>query len=217
MSIVSGIVGAIGGNRGADKQADAARDAAGLSAQQFQQTREDLAPFRTSGRNALVALEYETGLRPERPYYTAADGTRSRYRGFEATPGYAFRVQEGQPGVDNALNAMGLGRSGVALKATERFRQGIAADEYENFLARLGGMAGAGQSAAAQTGAFGANAANVQGNALMAAGDARASGYQAVAGGVQNALTGIGQLAGFGLGGGFGTGWKPRATPGGLY
>lgn len=193
MSVVSGIVGAIAGKKGADSQAKAARRASDVSERMFETSREDFAPFREAGTNALAALQFETGLGP-RP---------KSYGGYKATEAYSFRRAEGQRALERSAAARGGLMSGATLKETARFSQGIAAQEYDNYLARLGGIAGVGQSATAATGALGAQSANVQGNALMQAGNARASGYQAIGQGVQQGIQGAGQLYGFGRGQGW--------------
>lgn len=108
------------------------------------------------------------------------------YRGFEATPGYAFRFGEGTKAVERSAAARGALDSGATQKALTRFGQGIAADEYTNYINRLSALAGTGQTATAQTGAFGQASANNQSDALMAGGAARASGYA----GSNNALQG---------------------------
>lgn len=127
---------------------------------------------------------------------------------YEADPGYAFRQQQGQQQIDRQAAARGGLISGAALKATQRFGQDLASQEYgnaynrfqsnqSNQFNRLASLAGVGQTANnalqqagtqfanAMTGISQANAAN-QGNAMLAAGNARASGYA----GIGNALSG---------------------------
>jgi hypothetical protein len=127
---------------------------------------------------------------------------------FEADPGYAFRQSEGNKMVERSAAARGGLLSGSAIKAGHRFGQDLASQEYQNAynrfqsnqsnqFNRLASLAGVGQTANnalqqaggnyanAVTGISQANAAN-QGNALMAAGNARASGYA----GIGNALSG---------------------------
>ena len=127
---------------------------------------------------------------------------------YEADPGYAFRQQQGQQAIERSAAARGGLLSGAALKGIERFGQGLASEEYgnaynrfqsnqSNQFNRLASLAGVGQTANnalaqagsqfanAMTGISQANAAN-QGNAMLAAGNARASGYA----GIGNALSG---------------------------
>ena len=132
---------------------------------------------------------------------TPVGGTSGiEYQGFQATPGYDFRVSEGQKGVDNRLAQMGLYNSGAALKATERFRQGTAADEYGTYYNRLAGMAGVGQTATNNLASLGSNYANSASNLLVNQGNAAAQGYNnigsAINGGISNGLSIYGALTG---------------------
>ncbi len=159
-------------------------------------------------------------------------------KGFQETPGYEFQVEQGEKGVLNNLAALGMKNSGAALKALTRFRTGVANQEYNNYLNRLSGAAGMGQSQVqSNNAALMAGAGNIgsalmsgaanQGNALQNAGAARASGYVGSANAWNNALGGLASNIGGGLGhlagGGqnSGTNYYPPAPAsygtGGLY
>lgn len=129
---------------------------------------------------------------------------------FTADPGYAFRQAEGQKAIDRQAAARGGLISGGALKATQRFGQELASQEYgnaygrfmnnqEQLFNRLSGLAGTGQVANDSLGQAGRNYANavsnissnnatMQGNALLAGASARSSGYQGVANAFSNAV-----------------------------
>ena len=143
------------------------------------------------------------------------------YQGFQATPGYDFRVSQGQKGVDNKLAQMGLTNSGAAIKATERFRQGTAADEYGTFYNRLAAMAGTGQTATNQISSLGANYANSASNLLMNAGNAAAQGYNnigsAINGGISNGLSIYGAFGGGSGGSTYGSAMPQPYQAGGIY
>lgn len=137
---------------------------------------------------------------------------------FEADPGYQFRQDEGMKALERSAAARGLLQSGSTLKGIQRFSQGLASQEYTNAFNRynvnranqlnpLQSLMGAGQSATNTL----TNAAGVQGtneaNALMAAGQARASGYIGASNALSGALSGIGNnLAMYGIFGGGMTG-----------
>ncbi len=106
-----------------------------------------------------------------------ADATAPDYSTFFKAPGYQFQLEEGQKSLERGAAARGGLLSGAALKASQRYGQGLASQSYENYMNRLSGMAGMGQSSAAQTGQFGAGAAQGIGAAQEAAGAARGSGY----------------------------------------
>ena len=286
-AVASAGAGIISSNKAAKAQESAANRAAETEEQQFLLAREDNAPWRAAGTNALAAMQFELGLgaRPYfgpggsigedgdivQPRYADANGNapvygqkpepvagpapgsvqariaeleqitrrnpfltedtgeeqrrnelselsalRSRaaqqpqqnalteaakqaptgtpgqaYQGFQASPGYGFRVAEGQKGVNNRMAAMGLSNSGSLLKATERFRQGIAADEYGTHYNRLAALSGAGQTATQNTAALGANYANAAGNAFMNAGNARAQGAINTGNAISSGINGL--------------------------
>lgn len=102
---------------------------------QFDLTRSDTAPYRQAGARTLGYLG--SLLIPGK------DGTGSGFMPtefqpgeFEADPGYQFRVDQGEQGQQNYLAANGMRLSGAALKAMDRFRQGLASDEYGKFYSR---------------------------------------------------------------------------------
>jgi hypothetical protein len=181
----SALLGANASKSAASTQAAAADRAAELQNQQFQQTREDLAPYRTAGVNALGKLQ---GM---------ADYTMFGPEQFSKDPGYGFRLAEGQKALDRQAAARGGLISGGALKAAQRYGQDMGSQEYSNAFnryqieraAKLGpyqSLAGVGQTTANQLGQFGAaNAANV-GNLMTGGAAANAAGQV----GMANAVTG---------------------------
>ena len=145
-SLVSGILGDRASRR-AERASNAATDRQiNELRRQFDLTRADTAPYREAGRNALRQMMVQLGLE---------DGDST----FTTTPGYEFRVKQGQRGVDNYLARQGMRLSGPAIKAVERFRQGTAADEYGNYFARLGNVAGFGPAGVRTAAASGARTA----------------------------------------------------------
>jgi hypothetical protein len=116
---------------------------------------------------------------------------------FEADPGYAFRLAEGQKALDRQAASRGGLISGGALRAATRYGQEMGSQEFTNAYNRyqtnranqlnpLQSMAGQGQTTAAQLGQAGQNYATGAGEALTSGAAARASGYV----GAANALTG---------------------------
>jgi len=114
------------------------------------------------------------------------------YGGFTATPGYEFRVNQGTDAVNALAGARGGLNSGRTMQDLTKFGQGIASEEYGNYLGRLSGLTNMGTSAAANTANAGANFASGGSNALMAGGQAQADGYingaNSIMGGFNNAL-----------------------------
>lgn len=215
----SAVVGGVMANKASKTQAAATGDAsaAQLQAQRetnemqwdmYEQNRKDQEPWRKAGEVALGQLG--TGLK--------AGGEFNRnftLKDFQADPGYAFRQSEGQKAIDNSAAARGSSLSGATLKALTRYGQDTASAEYQNSYSRwnndtsnrfnrIAGVAGVGQQAVNQIGAYGQQTASnvAQGNMNTAnnvasntiqAGNARASGYvgtaNAINGGINNYLT----------------------------
>jgi hypothetical protein len=206
-AIGSALIGSDAASSAASTQAAAAEKAGDLSLQvaerqiasqekQFAAQAALQEPWRQAGIGALNKLS------------SAVDYTPFGTEQFQADPGYAFRLSEGQKALDRSAAARGGLISGSALKAASRYGQDMGSQEYQNAFnryqaersAKLGplqSLAGVGQTATqalgaagesmtsgsnAALGAYGAQA----GAAMGAAGQARASGYV----GQANALAG---------------------------
>lgn len=174
--VVSSAIGANAAGKAAGAQAGAARDAAQLQYDQFQQTREDQKPWLEAGGRALNKLE------------GAVDYTPFSMKQFQADPGYAFRLSEGQKALDRSAAARGGLISGGALKAATRYGQDMGSQEYTNAFNRyqterasmlqpLQSLAGVGQTTANQLGQAGQTYASNAGNALTGGAAAQAAGY----------------------------------------
>lgn len=118
------------------------------------------------------------GARRDRQQRTATQQTPGApdLSSFFQSPGYQFRRDEGTRGIERTAAARGGAASGNALRALAEFNSGLASDEFGKYFNQLAGIAGIGQTATNQTGAFGADAASQAGRNALIAGDARASG-----------------------------------------
>lgn len=180
-TVAAGYMSSDAAGDAAGAQAGAADAAAQLQHQQYLQSREDLAPWRQTGEQALRSLSSLTGLEGE------AD-----FSAFERSPGYQFRLQQGEQALNRAASARGRLDSGATMQDLMNYGQGMASEEFGNYSNRLAALAGIGQSATSQTANLGASSVANQGNMLMQAGNARASGYE----GQANAINqGFGNLA----------------------
>ena len=175
-TVVGSLIGASASNKAAKTQSAAADRAADLQAQQFERQVELQAPFREAGVRALPELE------------AASRYTPFGMEQFQADPGYAFRLSEGQKALDRQAAARGGLISGGALKAAQRYGQDMGSQEYMNAFNRyqternarlnpLQSLAGVGQTSTNQLGAAGQNYATAAGEAYQGAANARASGY----------------------------------------
>jgi hypothetical protein len=202
----SALVGAWSSSKAAQGQADAAtqaaeaqsaaaRYAADLQQKQYEENVARQQPFYQAGVNALPALVQASNYKP-----FGMDQ-------FNADPGYAFRLSEGQKALDRSAAARGGLISGGALKAAATYGQNMGSQEYQNAFNRyqterqatlsplqaLTGMGGttasnlgaAGQTNATNIGNLGMAGAAATAEGYMGSANARASGYM----GTANALT----------------------------
>jgi hypothetical protein len=122
----------------------------------YQQQRADQEPWRQAGIGALGNMV--TGA-------------------FQADPGYAFRLGEGEKAINRGAAARGGYDSGSTLKALTRYGQDYANNEYGDWWNRQAGLAGVGQTATNALGQLGENTVKQQAGNITGAGNARASGY----------------------------------------
>jgi len=184
----SAALGASASRSAANTQAQAAREAGNVQREIFERQVELGRPYREAGEQALNRLI------PLATEYTPF-GTQQ----FQADPGYAFRLSEGQKALERSAAARGGLMSGATGKALTRFGQDFGSQEYTNAFNRyqteraarlnpLQSLAGVGQTATntlgSNAGAFGQNVGGMymdQGsntaNALLAAQRARSSSY----------------------------------------
>lgn len=194
--VVSSAIGSSAAKSAASTQSAAADRAAELQNEQFQQTRQDYAPYREAGYNALANLQRTAGNVPGAFKFGAGD--------YQADPGYAFRLSEGQKALDRQAAARGGLISGGALKAAQRYGQEMGSQEFQNaynraftgygtevarenqLYNRQAALAGIGQTATGQVAQAGQNYANTAGNLITGGAAAQAAGQV----GQANAITG---------------------------
>lgn len=184
--IGSSLIGAgasiYGAKKASGAQTDAAQQAIALQQRMYDTTRGDLAPYRTLGEKSINPLMGLAGLSGDPAQIQAQ---------LAQMPGYQFALSQGLRGAQQSATARGLGLSGAALKGAEQFATGLADQTYGNQFNRLLGLTQLGQSAAAQTGSFGANAANQMSAAYGNIGDANAAFYNSIGTGVTNAANSV--------------------------
>lgn len=184
-------------NKAASAQKKAAQQAGDIQRQQYEQSREDLAPYRESGSNALSQYQSLLGLNGQ-------DRAQQALQGYTQSPYLSQLVTDTQRGVDASSAARGGLFSGATAQAIGNKTGQLYLGDYSNYLSRIGGLVDTGQNAASQTGQFGANAAAGRANAATQAGNAQAGGFINMANGVNNALSQGASLYGAYKGGMFG-------------
>ena len=182
----SALIGSRASSKAASAQAEAARESGDVQREIFERQVELSKPYREAGELALNKL-----------IPLATEYTPFGMQQFQADPGYAFRLSEGQKALERSAAARGNLLSGGTGKALARYGQEMGSQEYMNAFNRyqaerqarlnpLQSLAGVGQTStqqlAGQAGQLGAGLAE----SIGAAGQARASGYM----GTANAITG---------------------------
>lgn len=185
----AGALGAAGSYFASSKAADAGEAAADKSAavqrELYYQTRSDTEPYRALGLGAAGKLARLAGL-------GSPDQSAAEVGQFYASPGYQFRLGEGQKALERSAAARGMLNSGATLKGITRYGQDYASNEFGNYVNTLGGLAGYGPVATNQQVAANNSLGQGLSNSAIAGGQARVSGYT-------NMGNTIGSLANTGL------------------
>lgn len=178
------------GNKAADAQEKASQNSIQEQQRQYDQSRTDLAPWRSAGQNALGQLSNPTA-------------------NFQASPDYAFRQSQGMQGIERSASARGGAFSGNALKALASYNSNLASGEFGNWWNRQAGLAGVGQAATNTTTQAGLITSGNISNNLLQQGDARASGIINQGNQISGALNSLAGAGGYFLGnrGNYGNGY----------
>ena len=137
-------------------------------------------PWREAGTDALGKLQAKIDAGPGE---------------FEKSPGYEFRLAEGQKAIERSAAARGGVLSGAAVKAGMKYGQDFATNDYDNFLRRyyesmepLERMSGQGMNASQIMGGYATQGARDMANQGQVAtnkiGEATQYGAESKAGGV---------------------------------
>lgn len=143
----STLIGSLSSSKAAKTAANASADATAqqveLARQQFDQTRQDLAPYSQAGQTGINALldrmkagggSYgnQTDMQ-----YTAPDPYKSGTFSFtpadyQSSPGFQFQLQKGLDTVNSNMAARGASNSGAAQKALASYATGLLNQDYNN-------------------------------------------------------------------------------------
>lgn len=105
----------------------AKEDALEASDEGFEFIENELRPFIEQGTENLETLNTELD-ELTRPFELSD---------FEADPGFQFRIEQGERGINNFLSSRGLRKSGRAAKELTRFNQGEATQEFDRAFNRF--------------------------------------------------------------------------------
>lgn len=201
-SIIGGSMKGRAAKRAANAQAASAEEASRLQREMYAQQQALQDPYRQAGltgQNRMMELMGLGGNVNAQDY--GRYGRDFAMSDYEADPGYAFRLSEGNKALERSAAARGMVMSGQMFKGAQRFGQDLASQEYQNAFQRyqtnrtnqlnpLGALMSSGQNASnVLTGAAGVLGGQLGENA-MGAGNARASGYIGSANAYADAISG---------------------------
>ncbi len=223
----------------ASKQAEATERAANISAGT---SREALDLQRRIYEEAVARQQpfYEAGREALNKLIPLSEYQKFGMDQFQADPGYAFRLSEGQKALERSAAARGGLMSGATGKALTRYGQEAGSQEYMNAFNRyqteraarlnpLQSLAGVGQTSANTVGGYGQNYANQanqlaltnaanQGNLALGMGNIRASQYGTAGSALNTALNtdwnALARRFGYGGGGGMQAGGQINPSSG---
>lgn len=189
VATVGGSIASSSAQKSAANKASAAQTASNQAAMeqqqaQYNQTRSDLMPWQTAGTTALGQQGDLLGLNGGAAQQSAISAQQN-------SPLYESLFRNGQNTMLANASATGGLRGGNTQGALANFGKDTLAQVIESQLNRLGGVSEQGQNAAAQTGQFGAQAANQTSALLNNTGAAQANAAYAVGGANANMINSI--------------------------
>jgi len=166
-------------NRAARAQAKNARSAAAAYQEGLNTAAGKLDPYVDVGNEALgvySGLVLGKKFDPATGQFTDLN-EQQRLNLFQKSPGYQFRMDQGKEALETSQAARGGLLGGRALKELDQYSQGIASQEYGNYLGSVQNAAGMGQNAATNQGAILAGGQNALAGLNLAGGSASAQQY----------------------------------------
>lgn len=207
-TVVSAGVGAASAASAANTQAGAARDAANTQAaasreatqaqlQMFGQEQQTLAPYVTTGNNALAQLSKLYGVGgPSGTEGMSTPDTAAMETALQNFPGYQFAFDQGQQALDRSAASRGLLLSGGQVKDSQAYGQGMASQQFGNYVNQLQALSSLGESGASMTGNAAISTGQGIAGSTIAGGNAVAQGIlgsgQATASGIIGGANAIG-------------------------
>lgn len=137
MSVVGDIAGAFGAEKGEDAQFAASQAALAEQKRARKAAIGEYRPYADFGAGGMGLLSRLYGL----------DGQPADISAFTASPGYQYRLQQGQDAIESGAAARGGLYSGATAKALSDYGQQSASQEFDNYVNRLFGVTSVGQQA----------------------------------------------------------------------
>jgi hypothetical protein len=191
-SLLSAGVQSSAARRGAAAQTASAQAGIEEQRRQFDAVRELLAPFVTGGTSAFGQQMALTGA-------AGADAQRAALQSIQQGPEFAALAQQGENAILQSAAATGGLRGGNVQGALAQFRPQILSGLIEQQYSRLGGLASAGQNAAAGVGTAGMQTGQNISSLMQQQGAARAGSALAQGQAFGNLIGSAGMAIGRGM------------------
>ena len=198
--MLGAIIGAAGSLLGGAMGADASSHAAKIQARSAEHQLK-FAKQIYGDQNALFQPWRDMGMQGQQAYMSelGLGKAPAGYKGYSATPGYDWQLNQGLDAAQSAAAARGGMMSGATLQAMQTYGNGLANQDYNTYLNRLQGVGAQGQAAAGNQATAAQNYGQNGLNALGTMGDAQAAGAMgasnAWANGINNAISTYGYLS----------------------
>jgi len=209
-SALSGMIAQQGAQAGGNMAANAANRAAQMQQEEATRARAAASPWTASGTAAVAKItnllglgSIETNGGNYNTYGWNPNGAKEKqdaaFADFQTTPGYQFRMDEGSKALDRSAASRGMLRSGAQQKAITAFGQGIASEEYGNYMGNLLSLSGLGNQAVSSVNSTSGQLTSGAADNIYRGGAARGSGYAAganalasgISSGVNNIVSGL--------------------------
>jgi hypothetical protein len=204
-AVGSSVISSSAAGSAANTQAGAANNATAAQLGMFNTVQSNLQPYNAAGQNSLGALQsFINGQGNTAPfsfnYNPASD------------PEYNFLLNQGTQAITSQASATGGVNSGATLEALQNYGQNTALQSYQtefgnalntydanqtntsNIFARLLGIAGLGENAAAGVGNAAVSTGQSIGSNMIGAGNAQAAGQVGSANALSGGLTSLSSL-----------------------
>jgi hypothetical protein len=113
------------------------------------------------------------------------------------SPGYQFRLNEGQDALNKSLSARGGLFSGRALKESQELGQGLADQTYKDYINQLYGLNSSGQNAANVAGGLYQDQGNIQANKISGQNNVLNESISGILNGIYNPTGTSGKIIGY--------------------
>lgn len=202
-SLIGGLIGQGGANAAAGGVRSATSQAYQAAQHQKDVNNSNYSPYTGLGIGAVNKIGQLLGFGTLRgdgteggtynfDYADAKNTQQNALNDFYTSPGYNFRLQEGINALDRSAAAKGRLISGAQTKAIQNYGQGLASDEYNNWLANYWKAAGVGQGATDSLTSANTGLTNNSGNQLIqgatTAGQFGIQGANALASGIGSGI-----------------------------